>query len=44
MQTLQNTPFTRFHGDDTGSNPVGDANLSLSFFSLNAPLRRFRTV
>ena len=25
MQTLQNMPFTRFHGGNTGSNPVGDA-------------------
>ena len=25
MQTLPNTYQTRFHGDNTGSNPVGDA-------------------
>jgi hypothetical protein len=26
MQTLQNRDYTRFHGGNTGSNPVGDAN------------------
>jgi hypothetical protein len=26
MQTLQQTPKKPFHGDNTGSNPVGDAN------------------
>jgi dihydroorotate dehydrogenase len=26
MQILQNTYQTRFHGDNTGSNTVGDAN------------------
>jgi hypothetical protein len=25
MQMLQNAYQTRFHGDNTGSNPVGDA-------------------
>jgi hypothetical protein len=25
MQTLQRTPKRPFHGDNTGSNPVGDA-------------------
>jgi hypothetical protein len=26
MQSLPKPPRTRFHGDNTGSNPVGDAN------------------
>jgi hypothetical protein len=26
MQTLPKGPDSRFHGDNTGSNPVGDAN------------------
>lgn len=25
MQTVQNAPEMPFHGDNTGSNPVGDA-------------------
>ncbi len=31
MQILQNTYQTRFHGGNTGSNPVGDANKSKDF-------------
>jgi hypothetical protein len=35
-QNLQKPSQTRFHGDNTGSNPVGDANKvnNLSYFYL----------
>jgi hypothetical protein len=35
-----NTYQTRFHGDNTGSNPVGDANNPSSLFIVSNMLKR----
>jgi len=40
MQTLQQAPKKPFHGDNTGSNPVGDAK-KIKNFNAHAAFKAF---